>query len=135
MRDGSGAQAAHFNQAGYSLRRARDDAIVGGFQEHLIVRNQRGEATAGPPCVQKRLGKRALARSRATNDHDAAVAHDDHGCVNIPGRGAHDSAGKAATKRAPLMSPGFVPGIFSALSVPPWASTICLLIDRPRPEF
>ena len=38
-------------------------------------------------------------------------------------------------KRAPLMSPGLVPAMFSAVSVPPCASTIWRLIDRPRPEF
>jgi hypothetical protein len=47
----------------------------------------------------------------------------------------HASAGSVTTKRAPLISPGLVPGMFSAVSVPPWASTICLEIDRPRPEF
>ena len=39
------------------------------------------------------------------------------------------------TKRAPRTSPGLPPGMFSAVSVPPWASTIWRLIDRPRPEF
>ena len=45
------------------------------------------------------------------------------------------SAGSVTTKRAPRTSPGLVPGMFSAVSVPPCASTICRLIDRPRPEF
>ena len=46
-----------------------------------------------------------------------------------------DYRDSATTKRAPRMSPGLVPAMFSAVSVPPCASTICRLIDRPRPEF
>ena len=45
------------------------------------------------------------------------------------------SAGSVTTKRAPRTSPGLVPGMFSAVSVPPCASTICRLIDSPSPEF
>ena len=35
------------------------------------------------------------------------------------GVGGQPSAGSVTTKRAPLISPGFVPGMFSAVSVPP----------------
>ena len=37
---------------------------------------------------------------------------------------ADHSAGSEMTKRAPRMSPGFPPGMFSAVSVPPCASMI-----------
>ena len=48
---------------------------------------------------------------------------------------AYASAGKAMVNRAPRISPGLVPGMFSALSQPPCASAICLLMESPRPEF
>lgn len=45
------------------------------------------------------------------------------------------SAGSVTMNRAPLTSPGLAPAMFSAVSLPPCASTICRLIDRPKPEF
>lgn len=51
---------------------------------------------------------------------------------------AHDQTGKPTTNRAPrgsdVMSAS-VGRMFSAQITPPWASTICLEIARPRPEL
>ena len=45
------------------------------------------------------------------------------------------SAGSVTMKRAPLISPGLVPAMFSAVRRPPCASAICRLMESPRPEF
>ena len=47
----------------------------------------------------------------------------------------HQVAGRRTMKRAPSTRDGWPPMRFSTRIVPPCASTICLEIDRPSPEF
>ena len=54
---------------------------------------------------------------------------------NCSGATDQASAGNVAMNRAPLISPGLAPEMFSAVSLPPCASTICRLIESPNPEF
>ncbi len=80
--------------------------------------------------------QRGLAAAGSAGDEYAALAGHQRGGVQVVcGQSAQLSAGRATMKRAPLMSPGLVPGMFSAVSVPPCASTIWRLIEGPRPEF
>ena len=83
-------------------------------------------------------GEAGLAGAGGAADQHGLLADLDRGGVNAWAAVAH-SAGSLTTKRAPATvgapSASSGPARFSAQMRPPWASTICFEIDRPRPEF
>ena len=85
-----------------------------------------GDTSASASCVLPDAGR--------AGDQDAAITEHDRAGMDVVGH-AQPSAGSVTVNRAPRISPGLPPEMFSAVSVPPCASTICRLIDRPRPEF
>ena len=106
-----------------------------------VVSDQPGGADmACAAGKQKVEGQTRLAGTGWSTNQDGMVADPHRGCVDA---GVylcdHTKAGRRTTKRAPatVASPPSLGGTtrFSAQIVPLWASTICLEIDRPNPEF
>ena len=110
-------------------------------EQHLVVGDQRGK-----PAAARCTGRSAQARAStcrvpdAPRDQHAAVAERRSAvaCM-LTGGTRHASAfgrQRHHEARAARRSPGLRARACSRrVSVPPCASTICRLIDRPRPEF
>ena len=91
----------------------------------------------GPRPLQQRERQPRLAGTGWPPDQHGAAAHQ-HG-RGVNGR-RHQTVGSSNVKRAPSTrgassAEAGTAVRFSALSVPRWASTICLEIERPSPEF
>ena len=126
--------AGHLGKAGDGDGRPADQPPAMAGREELVVAHQTAEQAPRAKVRNQRQRQRGLARPGRPGNEQAAVAHQQGGAVDVL-LTHQPSAGRATTKRAPLISPGLVPGMFSAVSVPPCASTIWRLMDRPRPEF
>ena len=138
-RAGNRAAAADLDEAGDGGRRLGDEAAGDRRNPDPVVGDEGGETAPQPEKLDRRKRQRGLARAGGPEDQDSRIPGDDRRGVEVEppghGEGRHSSAGRVTTKRAPWNSPGLAPAMFSAVSLPPCASTIWRLIDRPRPEF
>ena len=102
---------------------------ISSVRRDLARRGRRGSDRRRAAICRRRTG-------RGSAPQDLRPGPRRRGCW--PCAAGH-GAGSRTTKRAPTMvgSPSASPGParFSAQIRPPWASTICLEIDRPSPEF
>ncbi len=122
------------DKAGYGVRGGADQRPAMRRQQQLVVADEPPEAAEAVHAGNQRQRQSGLSRAGRAGDQNATVA-EQHGAGMDVRRHAQLSAGRVTVKRAPRMSPGLAPGMFSAVSVPPCASTIWREIDRPRPEF
>src|SRR5690606_27972619 len=101
--------------------------------------HKRREPSAQVKMLDGGERQRRLTGPGGAENHYAGSAGNDDRCVEIDAAfrrpHGHSWAGRVTTKRAPWNSPGLDRAIFAAVSLPPCASTIWRLIDRPRPEF
>ena len=134
------AGAAHFDQPAMRRRRAADQPAVAAPTEDLVVGDQ----------ARKRAARRARSMSarpasscptpEGPRDQHAAVADMTQSpwrCRFASGRRGitpRPAASRRSARRADLAGLARR-GCFRRVSEPPCASTICRLIDRPRPEF
>lgn len=153
MRNGVDCRSMHLRQSANGIGRDGDEPSGCGFQKHPVIAYQPGKPAFGSGHLQQRVGKSGFPAAACADDQQATIGHQQsrgmnmglpvrigrsgaiHAQTDLPGTRDQLSAGSETTKRAPRISPGLVPGMFSADSLPPCASIICLLIDRPRPEF
>ncbi len=137
-------KASHLQKAREGRRRTCDQAAVARLHMNAIVGYQarKGDLTAGR-CMEEIEHEPRLARARRTANENAARVDEDCRGVN-GGGGIHKVyvAGSRTRKRAPRTrsSTAALPGSrgatrFCASSRPPWASTICLEMNSPSPEF
>jgi len=105
--------------------------------EDLVIRHQRREVTMQTGLGKAIKGELGFPRSGRAEKDKSGRADDDRRSVDIGALRAHVAAstGSESMKRAPRMRPLAGSMMFSAFKVPPCASAICRLMDRPSPEF
>ena len=102
-------------------------------QQNLIVGHQGGLPTFATGETNEAEGQRRFAGPGRPEDQDTPTVDGDK--PRMPVVDAH-TAGSEMMKRAPATPPGALSArMFSAVSVPACASTICRLMERPSPEF
>ena len=134
------SDAAHLDQTGQYLGRARQQAAAGGFEMDAIVGDQprepQGSGARGFKEFERKPGFSGSGRS--ADQHRVRANQHGRG-VHRRQRSRHHIAGRRTIKRAPVTvgvpSASGGPIRFSTQMAPPCASTICLEIERPRPEF
>ena len=129
--------AAQLDQAFDGFWRVHDEALAGGLNIDAVVADELCREPARLPLVDEFEGKQRLAgagyaaqdQPRPAEDQSCGV---DVGAGHFRGRGglSMDTRGSVTVKTAPERS-----ARFSATMVPRCASTICLLMARPRPEW
>src|SRR5690606_7648620 len=115
-------------------RRGADHPPVMRRQKYLVVGDQPREQAGRPSMAYERQRKQSLARAGDAGDHNPAIPEHDRAGMEVVAQ-SYASAGRVTVNRAPRISPGLPPAMFSAVSAPPCASTIWRLIDSPSPEF
>ena len=104
---------------------------VACLKQGLVIRHQQGAQGHEPER------ERGFPRARWPDQKNAPTIEGDTARMKAFGRQPRQT-GSPTTNRAPSGSEvgsAFVGRMFSAQMTPPWASTICLEIDRPRPEL
>ena len=130
MRQTEDPEATDFEPPGQRLGRSRDEAAVINPQDGLVVGDQ---GPAGIDQAQRQVG---LARPGGPPQQQPdALDHDASGVNQAVRHGiCGQSSGRRTRNRAPTTAPSEFRR-FSAAIWPPRASTICLEIDRPSPEW
>ncbi|TCU65389.1 hypothetical protein EDE08_1133 [Bradyrhizobium sp. R2.2-H] len=133
------SQAPDLDQASQYRRGAHLNFMADCRQMDTVITDQNGPFDHARASRHDQIkGKARLAGARRPADQHRQRSDLDGGGVNAWPAVAH-RAGSLTTKRAPATvgapSASSGPGRFSAQMRPPWASMICLEIDRPRPEF
>ena len=135
------AEPAHLEQSCQRWRRLHQQAPVARFEVNAIVPNQARERQH-PRLrgVDERERQLRLAGSGAAADQHGAGAGQHGRSVHGRSVGGHHVAGRRTMKRAPRTVGGSSGPVaarwrFSTQMRPPWASMMCLEIERPRPEF
>ena len=105
-----------------------------------VIADQNGfRDLAGAAGDNEIEGEARFARARGAANQDRALADANRRGMNSCGNRTCHGAGSRTTKCAPIIvgtpSASAGPTRFSAQMRPPWASMICLEIDRPSPEF
>lgn len=105
--------------------------------QHSVVRDQSRRQMGQSSLGEAIKGDAGLAAAGWTKEKEPEPINGNCGAVNVDGCRTHVgvSTGRDSMKRAPVIRPVAGSITFSARKVPPWASAICRLIDRPRPEF
>ncbi|MDB5658814.1 MAG: hypothetical protein JWS10_1429 [Cypionkella sp.] len=122
------ADASGFDHAGKLWRAGGDKLLSLRGDLGLVVSDERGSVS------DQLQSERGFARARSADDQHTAPIH--RHATGVHQRLRH--TGRPTTNRAPSGSEvgsALVGRMFSAQITPPCASTICLLIDRPRPEL
>jgi hypothetical protein len=132
------AGAAQLDHSGDRRRTRRDH----GVPSRLEIITWSSATSAAPTPIRCASVMQANASidfppARWADKKQPGLANDDRRRMDINRCCAHDagSAGRARVKRAPTTASVSASMMFSAFSEPPWASAICRLIERPRPEF
>ena len=129
------AEAATLDQPGERAGAPGDQAAVAARGTDAVVRHEPGERArrAAPRSISRRARRRFARAGGAADQHarrrrPATQPHARVGPAQARGRRAGGRRSARPATSSPLRR-------FSARIRPPWASTICLEIDRPRPEF
>ena len=139
------SEAAHLQKPREHGRRSCNQPVMSGLDMNAVVGHQ---TRKDQPAARRRLDEverePRLARAGRSANEDGTRADQYRRGVNGRG-GVHNAyiAGNRTRKRAPRIRSsiaGSVPGSrgatrFCARSRPSWASTICLEIDKPSPDF
>jgi hypothetical protein len=134
------ADAAHLDQAGQRFGRPGQQPAMCGFKMNPVVRHQAREwKRTGSRHFNQFQRQPRFSGSGWPADQHSAGSDKDGRSVHRRGGRCHYGAGRRTMKRAPatVASPcsSGGPGLFSTQIAPPWASTICLEMERPSPEF
>ena len=131
------ADTTHFNEASQTVGGPHQQPPARCLEMHAVIADKSGEwQDAGASGGDQREGQPRLPRTGRTADQNRPRAGKDRGSVNRCGH----VAGRRTMKRAPATF-GSMSGavatasLFSTQMAPPWASTICLEMESPRPEF
>ena len=135
------AEPAYFDQSCQRGRRLDQQPSMARFEMDAIVSNQARERQQSRlRGVDERERQFRFARAGASADQHGAGAGQYRRGVDGRSVGSHHGAGRRTMKRAPRTvggSSGLAAGLvrFSTQMRPPWASIMCLEMERPRPEF
>ena len=124
--------AAQFDEAGNVGRGGHHEAIGLDADVEPVIGDKAGIEPAVLPAIEKFERQQRLTGAAGTAQHDAVLAEDQAGGVDVlefGGRHYLRARGRVTVKRAPERSVRLV-----ASMRPLWATTICLEIERPRPE-
>ena len=132
--------AAQFQISADRVRTGCNATIPVNGQDGPVIGDQRGMPSQRLGFGQAGEGRAAFSRTRRPQKQKAGLADNDRRCMHRFTGGYRDaghlvSAGSSMMNRAPAHVPGSLPAIFSAVRLPPCASMIWRLIERPRPEF
>src|SRR5215475_7453052 len=132
------AEATHLDQARERVGCARQQPSMAGLESNSVVGNETRKRQY--PAVRRfEELERELRFAGARGASDEKRACTDEHRAGMHGRPLrHQEAGSRTVKRAPSTFDGSEPCVamrFSAHRRPSCASTICLEIERPRPEF
>lgn len=132
--------AAQFQKPPDRVRTGCDAVTPVTSEDGPVVGNQSGVPSQRRGFGQAGEGRAAFSRARRPQKQKAGLADNDRSRMHrFAGHYHHAghlvSAGSSMMNRAPAQLPGSLPGIFSAVRLPPCASMIWRLIERPRPEF
>src|SRR5262245_4032313 len=138
MLDSADAEAPDFDQSSQFASRTYDQISGACVEVDTVVADQNGRRNLPGAAGEDQIeGEARLAGAGGTADQHGALADQDGRGVHR-GRGGH-CAGSLTTKCAPATvgwpSSSGGPVRFTAQMRPPCASTICLEIDTPSPEF
>ena len=125
------AKEARFDQATGRCGRVCNQPPIPLLHKGLIVGHEVG------PQSHELQGQGRLAAARWPGDQKTVAVEGDAACMQQKRR-CFGQIGRPTTNRAPKGSEvgsALVGRMFSAQITPPWASTICLEIDRPSPEL
>src|SRR5262245_6240581 len=135
------AEPAHFDQACQSRRWPHQQPPVMDLKVNAVVADEAGKAEqTGFGALDERERKLRLARPCRSPDQHGGGAGEHGRSVRARRLGGHHIAGsrtmrRAAKTRGVPTAAGEAWVRFSTQMRPPWASMICLEMDRPSPEF
>ena len=131
---------AKLNEARKQGRWTGDQHTILDRQHHPVVRHKLGGRQGAGGVEDEAQRERGFSGTRRPPDEEPNIPHGD--ATGVEGgrrvRGHGQPAGRRTMKRAPVtwgVPSGSVTVRFSAQMRPPWASTICREMERPRPEF